>query len=106
MRPNKTIVIMLWTISLASIGILFLQTYLEDIKEVPQQIEFGTSKNTSHKEILTPSEFKDNFNAASTEFDSSIKIESLNIQTGLYQKTFSIKLKKTSTYSVYWMKKE
>ena len=92
--PNKAIVIVLWAISLAAIGILLLQTYLTSIKEAPSQIQLNPAQNISNKETLSPHQFKENFNAASNRFGSHIKIESLNIQTGVYQDTFNIGLQR------------
>lgn len=93
--PNKTIVIVLWTISLMAIGVLILYTHIREVQKPPQAVRYEDStQNAPHSDTLTvtPNEFKTSFNTAASKLESKLTIQSLTVQSGVVQDTFNIRL--------------
>lgn len=93
--PNKTIVILLWTISIVAISLLILQAHIGGVQKTPKQIQADPSLQTTDSlGALTPDRFKERFNAAADTFDNRLKITTMNIMAGVTQDTFNIRLAK------------
>lgn len=94
-HPNKTIVILLWSISLMAIGVLILYTYIGEVQKLPQATQHEDSTQNallSDTLTVTPNEFKTRFNITASKLNSKLTIQSLTVQSGVIQDTFNIRL--------------
>lgn len=97
-HTNRTIVILMWSISIAAILILILYTHLNRSQEPPLSDEGMKQANAASVDMsITPDQFKELFNSAADKVDSKLRINNLKIMPGVANDTFQVRLLETVT---------